>query len=55
MLSFKLTYDDIKQYVKAMRLFQDEPKWTPLNRAPELDSNVHRKGYVSSLTVQPVA
>lgn len=30
-----------------MRLFKDEPKWTPLNRAPELDSNNYRKEYVS--------
>ncbi|KAL8721512.1 MAG: hypothetical protein Q9225_001811 [Loekoesia sp. 1 TL-2023] len=38
---------DSKNYIKAMRLFRDEPKWTPLNRAPELDSNPVRKGYLS--------
>ncbi|OAX78254.1 1,2-dihydroxy-3-keto-5-methylthiopentene dioxygenase [Emergomyces africanus] len=41
---------DENNYVKAMRLFQDEPKWTPLNRAPELDDNQHRKAYVESLS-----
>jgi 1,2-dihydroxy-3-keto-5-methylthiopentene dioxygenase len=30
-----------------MRLFKDEPKWTPLNRCDDLDSNVHRKEYVT--------
>lgn len=29
-----------------MRLFKDEPKWTPLNRGPEVDVNEHRTGYV---------
>ena len=29
-----------------MRLFKDEPKWTPLNRAPELEKNPHRKAYL---------
>ena len=29
-----------------MRLFKEEPKWTPLNRAPELDENPVRKEYV---------
>ncbi|KAI1844658.1 hypothetical protein JX266_009114 [Neoarthrinium moseri] len=38
---------DADNYIQAMRLFKDEPKWTPLNRAPELDSNEHRQGYVS--------
>ncbi|PTB75471.1 RmlC-like cupin [Trichoderma longibrachiatum ATCC 18648] len=38
---------DESNYVHAMRLFKDEPKWTPLNRAPELDSNTYRKEYVS--------
>lgn len=36
-----------KQYIKAMRLFKDEPKWTPLNRSDELDANPHRKEYVT--------
>jgi 1,2-dihydroxy-3-keto-5-methylthiopentene dioxygenase len=30
-----------------MRLFKDEPKWTPLNRSGDLDSNEYRKAYVS--------
>ncbi|PGH02700.1 hypothetical protein AJ79_07579 [Helicocarpus griseus UAMH5409] len=49
----RFTTDD-KNYVKAMRLFQDEPKWTPLNRTPELDANQHRKAYVQTLPA-PVA
>lgn len=36
-----------KKYIKAMRLFKDEPKWTPLNRAPELEKNPARKEYIS--------
>lgn len=39
-------YADCLEYVHAMRLFKDEPKWTPLNRGPELDKNAHRKEYV---------
>jgi 1,2-dihydroxy-3-keto-5-methylthiopentene dioxygenase len=30
-----------------MRLFKDEPKWTPLNRAKEVDENHFRQDYVS--------
>jgi 1,2-dihydroxy-3-keto-5-methylthiopentene dioxygenase len=30
-----------------MRLFKDEPKWTPLNRCEDLDSNIQRREYVS--------
>jgi 1,2-dihydroxy-3-keto-5-methylthiopentene dioxygenase len=37
-----------------MRLFQDEPKWTPLNRGPELDVNPHRKNYVETV-LKPTA
>lgn len=33
-----------------MRLFKDEPKWTPLNRSNELDENEHRKAYVQQFS-----
>lgn len=46
---------DVVQYIKAMRLFQEEPKWTPLNRGPGLDGNQHRKAYVESYSVPSVA
>lgn len=34
-----------------MRLFKEEPKWTPLNRGPELDENVYRKEYVRQYSI----
>ncbi|PNY29461.1 1,2-dihydroxy-3-keto-5-methylthiopentene dioxygenase [Tolypocladium capitatum] len=37
---------DESNYVHAMRLFKDEPKWTPLSRCPQLDGNEIRKEYV---------
>lgn len=36
------------QYTKAMRLFKDEPKWTPLQRGAETDENTYRKEYLKS-------
>ena len=36
----------VLQYIKAMRLFKDEPKWTPLNRGQETEENEFRKQYV---------
>lgn len=30
-----------------MRLFKDEPKWTPLNRGEQTEANDLRKQYVS--------
>lgn len=49
-----LTFNYPQQYVKAMRLFQDEPKWTPLNRDAEVDVNPHRKSYVEKI-LKPTA
>lgn len=40
---------DESDYVHAMRLFKDEPKWTPLNRCAAIDDNAVRKDYVRSL------
>ncbi|KAK4148572.1 Acireductone dioxygenase ARD family [Chaetomidium leptoderma] len=38
---------DETNYIQAMRLFKEEPKWTPLNRSTDLDANTYRKEYVS--------
>lgn len=35
------------QFIQAMRLFKDEPKWTPLNRSKDLDTNTHRVNYAA--------
>lgn len=37
---------DEKNYTKAMRLFKDEPKWTPLQRGDETDKNEFRSQYL---------
>jgi len=39
---------DTNNYTKAMRLFKDEPKWTPLNRGGQTDANEYRKQYLAS-------
>ncbi|KAH8653652.1 ARD/ARD' family-domain-containing protein [Xylariales sp. PMI_506] len=42
---------DEQNYIQAMRLFKEEPKWTPLNRSTDLDSNEYRKGYAKKYLV----
>ena len=40
---------DSTNAIKAMRLFKDEPKWTPYNRSDEVDGNPYRKEYLAGL------
>ncbi|KIM33350.1 hypothetical protein M408DRAFT_61744 [Serendipita vermifera MAFF 305830] len=40
---------DEGNYIRAMRLFKDEPKWTPYNRSTDTDANPHRVAYLESL------
>ncbi|KFZ23408.1 hypothetical protein V502_02098 [Pseudogymnoascus sp. VKM F-4520 (FW-2644)] len=37
---------DESNFIVAMRLFKEEPKWTPLNRGPDIDINPYRQEYV---------
>lgn len=43
----RFTTDD-QNYTKAMRLFKEDPKWTPLNRGEETDKNQYRQEYLRS-------
>ncbi|KAG8905223.1 1,2-dihydroxy-3-keto-5-methylthiopentene dioxygenase [Tulasnella sp. 403] len=40
---------DTNDQLSALRLFKDEPKWTPLNRSEETDINPHRVSYLRTI------
>ncbi|KAJ1798488.1 1,2-dihydroxy-3-keto-5-methylthiopentene dioxygenase [Coemansia sp. RSA 2399] len=39
---------DTNNYIKAMRLFKEDPKWTPINH-PEADSNKYHLHYLKTI------
>ena len=38
-----------------MRLFKEDPKWTPLSRGKETDANPYRQEYLQTHEVKPSA
>ncbi|KAI6128235.1 1,2-dihydroxy-3-keto-5-methylthiopentene dioxygenase [Pisolithus croceorrhizus] len=42
---------DEHNVIQAMRLFKDEPKWTPYNRDATTDTNPHRQQYLEAISV----
>ncbi|KAM0787357.1 Acireductone dioxygenase 1 [Microbotryomycetes sp. NB124-2] len=42
---------DTGDYIKALRLFKDEPKWVPHDRSTETDENEFRKQYLQEIKV----
>lgn len=39
---------DADNYTKAMRLFKDDPKWTPITRGSDSDTNEFRQAYLKA-------
>ncbi|KAJ7175017.1 Acireductone dioxygenase ARD family [Mycena crocata] len=46
----RFTLDEANN-IRALRLFQDEPKWVPYNRGEETEANLHRVEYLRSVGV----
>ncbi|KXN80883.1 1,2-dihydroxy-3-keto-5-methylthiopentene dioxygenase 1, partial [Leucoagaricus sp. SymC.cos] len=42
---------DEQNYIKALRLFQDEPKWIPHNRSEATNVNPYRLTYLKTIGV----
>ncbi|KAF8985943.1 Acireductone dioxygenase ARD family [Cyathus striatus] len=42
---------DEKNMIKAIRLFQDEPKWVPYNRSHDTEKNPYRTDYLKTIGV----
>jgi 1,2-dihydroxy-3-keto-5-methylthiopentene dioxygenase len=42
---------DTNDYIKALRLFMDEPKWTPVNRDASAEGSEVYAGYRKSIGV----
>jgi hypothetical protein len=40
---------DEDNYIHAMRLFKEDPKWTPINRSDETDKHPTRVQYLASI------
>jgi 1,2-dihydroxy-3-keto-5-methylthiopentene dioxygenase len=36
------------QFTNAMRLFKEDPKWTPLNRGDDTETNEYRQEYLKT-------
>jgi len=43
---------DEKDNIKALRLFKDEPKWTPYNRSDKTEVNPYRIDYLKKVEVK---
>ncbi|KAJ6456991.1 Acireductone dioxygenase ARD family [Mycena vitilis] len=42
---------DEQDRIRALRLFQDEPKWVPHSRGADTDANPHRAAYLQNISV----
>ena len=43
---------DTSNYIKAMRIFKEDPKWTPINRSMDAEKNMNRIEYLKSTGIK---